>query len=110
MGHSLPRAIARYSPSPDPNALAPGWRHGYGIGRRNKTIPGDVLELGESSLCPALQRPLLRGWTKAEWGTSENNRRARYCTLTTTGRKQLAVERADFDRLIFAILQVLNAT
>jgi PadR family transcriptional regulator PadR len=84
-------------------ALAPGSLHGYGIAQRLKTMSGDVPELGESSLYPALQRLLLRGWTKAELGTSENNRRARYYTLTAAGRKQLAVERGEFDRLIFAI-------
>jgi DNA-binding PadR family transcriptional regulator len=73
-------------------------------------MSGDVLEVGESSLYPAVQRLLLRGWTKAKWAASENNRRARYYTLTACGRKQLAVERADFDRLIFAIHKVLNAT
>jgi transcriptional regulator len=91
-------------------ALAPGPRHGYGIAQCLKTLSDDVLKVGESSLYPALQRLLLKGWTKAEWGVSENNRRARYYTLTAAGRKQLAVERAEFDRLIFAIHQVLNAT
>jgi PadR family transcriptional regulator PadR len=110
MGHSLPRAIARHSRSSDPNALALGLLLGYGIAQRFKTMSGDVLEVGESSLCPALQRPLVKGWTKAEWGTSENNRRARYCTLTPAGRKQLAVQRADFERLVFAIHRVLNVT
>jgi PadR family transcriptional regulator PadR len=73
-------------------------------------MAGDVLELGESSLCPALQRPLLKGSTKAEWGTSENNRRARYYTLTARGRRQLTVEHAEIDRFSLAIHQVLNAT
>jgi PadR family transcriptional regulator, regulatory protein PadR len=91
-------------------AIAIGPLHGYGIARRLRTISGDVLEVGESSLYPALQRLLLKGWTKAQWGASENNRRARFYTLTAAGRKQLAVERADFDRLIFAIHKVLNAT
>jgi PadR family transcriptional regulator PadR len=91
-------------------ALAPGSHHGYGIAQRLRTMSGDVLEVGESSRYPALQRLLLKGWTKAEWGTSENNRRARFDTLTAAGRKQLVVERAEFDRLIFAIHQVLNAT
>ena len=68
----------------------------------------DVLTIGESALYPALQRLLLNGWVKAEWGTSENNRRARYYTLTAAGRKQLAVERDEFDRLIMAIHKVLN--
>jgi PadR family transcriptional regulator PadR len=90
--------------------LAAGAQHGYGIAQRMKAISDDVLQVGESSLYPALQRLLLKGWVKAEWGASENNRRARYYTLTAAGRKQLASERAEFDRLIGAIHKVLNAT
>src|SRR5713101_977079 len=82
--------------------------HGYGIAQQLKDVSDDVLHVGESSLYPALQRLLLRGWVKAEWGASENNRRARYYTLTAAGRKQLAVERHEFDRLILAIHKVLN--
>jgi PadR family transcriptional regulator PadR len=82
--------------------------HGYGIVQRLRAASEDVLQVGESSLYPALQRLLLKGWLKAEWGASENNRRARYYTLTPAGRKQLAAEREDFDRLIFAIHKVLN--
>ena len=91
-------------------ALAPGPLHGYGIAQRLRTTSGDVLEVGESSLYPALQRLLLKGWTQGEWGASQNNRRARYYTLTKAGRKQLVSERAEFDRLIVAIHRVLNAT
>ena len=91
-------------------ALSVGPLHGYGIAQRLRMMSDDVLEVGESSLYPAVQRLLLRGWTKAKWGASQNNRRARYYTLTAAGRKQLAVERADFDRLVFAIHKVLNAT
>jgi transcriptional regulator len=90
--------------------LVPGSLHGYGIAERLRTVSQDVLQVGESSLYPALQRLLLKGWVKAEWGASENNRRARYYRLTGTGRKQLARERAEFDRLIVAIQKVLNAT
>jgi transcriptional regulator len=82
--------------------------HGYGIAQRLKEVSEDVLQVGESSLYPALQRLLLRGWVKAEWGASENNRRARYYTLTAAGRKQLAVGRQEFDQLILAIHKVLN--
>jgi DNA-binding PadR family transcriptional regulator len=64
--------------------------------------------VGESSLYPALQRLLLNGWVEAEWGASENNRRARYYTLTAAGRKQLASERADFERMMAAIQKVLQ--
>jgi transcriptional regulator len=84
--------------------------HGYGIAQRLKLLSDDVLQVGESSLYPALQRLLLNGWVKAEWGASENNRRARYYTLTAAGRRQLASERADFDKLIVAIHKVLRAT
>ena len=90
--------------------LVAGRMHGYGIAQRLRVVSEDVLQVGESSLYPALQRLLLKGWVKAEWGASENNRRARYYTLTAAGRKQLAVERQEFERLIFAIHKVLNAT
>jgi PadR family transcriptional regulator PadR len=92
------------------NVLVSGPRHGYAIARRLKTVSDDVLQVGESSLYPALQRLLLNGWVKAEWGTSENNRRARYYTLTNAGRKQLTAERREFDRIIVAIHKVLNTT
>ena len=88
-------------------ALVAGSKHGYGIAQHLKDVSGEVLQVGESSLYPALQRLLLRRWVKAAWGASENNRRARYYTLTPEGRKQLAVERRDFDRLIVAIRKVL---
>jgi PadR family transcriptional regulator PadR len=90
--------------------LTAGEMHGYGIAQRVKALSGNVLEVGESSLYPALQRLLLKGWVRAEWGASENNRRARYYTLTAAGRKQMAVEREAFDRVILAIHKVLNAT
>ncbi|MDE3156845.1 MAG: PadR family transcriptional regulator [Acidobacteriota bacterium] len=88
--------------------LAGGARHGYGIAQHLKSVSEDVLQVGESSLYPALQRLLLKGWVKAEWGASEHNRRARYYTLTAAGRRQLAVEQREFDRLILAIHEVLN--
>lgn len=91
-------------------ALVRAPMHGYGIAQHLKLLSDEVLHVGESSLYPALQRLLLKGWVKAEWGASENNRRARYYTLTAAGRKQLAVEREDFSRLIVAIHKVLNAT
>jgi transcriptional regulator len=90
-------------------ALAAGRKHGYGITQRLKETSGDVLQVGESSLYPALQRLLLNGWVQAEWGTSENNRRARYYTLTAAGRKRLAAEMRDFDRMIGAIRQVMES-
>ena len=88
--------------------LSRGSMHGYGIAESLRSISGDVLQVGESSLYPALQRLLLNGWVKAEWGASENNRRARFYTLTAAGRKQLRSERQDFDRLIGAIQKVLE--
>jgi PadR family transcriptional regulator PadR len=88
--------------------LATGAEHGYGIAQRLKLLSEDALQVGESSLYPALQRLLLKSWVKAEWGASENNRRARYYTLTPAGRKQLVVERQEFDRIIVAIHKVLN--
>jgi PadR family transcriptional regulator, regulatory protein PadR len=89
--------------------LARGEAHGYGIAQHLRTTSDDVLQVGESSLYPALQRLLINGWVKAEWGVSENNRRARYYTLTAAGRKRLAAERDEFDRLILAIHKVLTA-
>jgi PadR family transcriptional regulator, regulatory protein PadR len=91
-------------------ALARGKMHGYGIAQMLKATSEDVLDVGESSLYPALQRLLLNGWVTAEWGASENNRRARYYTLTPAGRKQLAAERADFERMVAAIQRVLQTT
>jgi len=88
--------------------LAPGPMHGYGIAHRLQQVSDDVLQVGESSLYPALQRLLLNGWVKAEWGASENNRRARYYTLTAAGRKQLVSEREEFTRMIGAIQKVLD--
>jgi PadR family transcriptional regulator, regulatory protein PadR len=88
--------------------LSTGRMHGYGIAQRLKMVSEGVLEVGESSLYPALQRLLLNGWLAAEWGASENNRRARYYTLTPAGRKQLAAERAEFTRMIDAIHRVLQ--
>jgi transcriptional regulator len=89
-------------------ALAAGQMHGYGIAQRLRQVSDEVLQVGESSLYPALQRLLLNGWVKAAWGASENNRRARYYTLTAAGRKQLAAERAEFARVVGAIEKVLN--
>jgi PadR family transcriptional regulator, regulatory protein PadR len=89
-------------------AVARGPLHGYGIAERLKVVSEDVLQVGESSLYPALQRLLLNGWVTAEWGLSENNRRARFYTMTTPGKKRLAAERAEFERLVGAIQRVLQ--
>jgi PadR family transcriptional regulator PadR len=89
-------------------SLARGTMHGYGIAQHLRTVSEDVLRVGESSLYPALQRLLLQGWIEGKWGASDNNRRARFYTLTATGRKQLAAERQEFDRLVLAIQKVLG--
>lgn len=83
--------------------------HGYGIAQHLKFISAEVLQVGESSLYPALQRLLLNGDLSAEWGVSDNNRRARFYTLTATGRRRLAAERAGFQRMVTAIQRVLAA-
>ena len=91
-------------------SLVSGPKHGYAIVEHLRVTSRDVLYVGESALYPALQRLLLNGWAKATWGLSEANRRARYYTLTATGRKQLAGERAEFERMVRAIQDVLEAT
>ena len=88
--------------------LVAGPRHGYAIADRLRVVSREVLQVGESSLYPALQRLLLNGWVKAEWGASENNRRARFYTITAAGRKRLAAEREEFERLVGAIRRVLD--
>jgi PadR family transcriptional regulator PadR len=89
-------------------ALVGDAKHGYGIVEHLRLASDDVLNVGESALYPALQRLLIKGWVKAEWGTSENNRRARYYTLTAVGRRQLAAERAEFNRMVGVIQRVLG--
>jgi transcriptional regulator len=89
--------------------LARGPLHGYGVAERLKTVSNDVLQVGESSLYPALQRLLVNGWVRAEWGASENNRRARFYTITPAGRRQLDAERREFERLVGAITLILES-
>jgi transcriptional regulator len=91
-------------------SLESGAKHGYAIVEHLRVASRDVLHVGESALYPALQRLLVNGWAKAEWGVSETNRRARYYRLTSAGRKQLAGEQAEFDRMVRAIQHVLVAT
>jgi transcriptional regulator len=91
-------------------SLMPGPKHGYAIVEHVRVASRDVLHVGESALYPALQRLLVNGWAKAEWGLSETNRRARYYRLTPAGRKQLAGERVEFERMVRAIQHVLEAT
>ena len=82
--------------------------HGYEIARSIQQISQDVLQVEEGSLYPALQRMLIKGWVKAEWGTTAENRRARYYRLTVTGRKQLEIEKSQFERVIQAIGKVIQ--
>jgi len=84
-------------------------RHGYGIVEHLRIASGDLLHVGESALYPALQRLLVNGWVKADWGASENNRRARYYTLTASGRRQLAKERQEFGRIVGMVQRILEA-
>ncbi|HYL92655.1 MAG TPA: PadR family transcriptional regulator [Alphaproteobacteria bacterium] len=88
--------------------LTRGSRHGYGIAQHIQEISDDVLQVEEGSLYPALQRLMVKGWVRAEWGTSENNRRARYYTLTPAGKKQLGAETENFQRMIQAIGRVME--
>ena len=88
--------------------LTRGAMHGYGIAQHIQETTDDVLQVEEGSLYPALQRLLFKGWVKGEWGTSDNNRRARYYTLTAPGRKQLGIEAENFNRLIEAIARVMQ--
>jgi PadR family transcriptional regulator, regulatory protein PadR len=82
--------------------------HGYAIAQRIKLASRDVLQVGESSLYPALQRLLAAGWVRAEWGASDNNRRARFYTITATGTRRLTAECAAFERMSVAIARVLR--
>jgi PadR family transcriptional regulator, regulatory protein PadR len=87
--------------------IATGTLHGYAIAQRLKVVSRDVLDVGESSLYPALQRLLLNGDADAEWGVTDNNRRARYYTISRAGRKRLAAERDSYERMDAAIRRVL---
>jgi PadR family transcriptional regulator PadR len=88
--------------------LQNGPMHGYAIAQRIHALSSDVLQVEEGSLYPALQRILVKGWAKAEWGISETNRRVRFYRLTAAGRTQLATEMGDYERVNAAILAVLR--
>ena len=89
-------------------SLSGGKRHGYAIAQYIRASSGEVLELGESSLYTALQRLLLNGWVTDAWGASENNRRARFYTLTAAGRKHLSAQSSEFNLVVTAIQRVLG--
>jgi PadR family transcriptional regulator, regulatory protein PadR len=88
--------------------LARGPLHGYAIARRIKEHSAETLRIEDGSLYPALNRMLVKGWLAAEWGISENNRKARFYRLTALGRKQLETEAKEFDKLIHAIQMVMK--
>ena len=82
--------------------------HGWGIALRIQQLSREVFQVGQGSLYPALHRLEYKGWIRADWGTSDNNRRARYYALTRAGKKQLDAELATWDRLSAAIGLVLG--
>ncbi|HKW49523.1 MAG TPA: PadR family transcriptional regulator [Gemmatimonadaceae bacterium] len=90
--------------------LSWGPAHGYAIAKWIQQLTREVLTVGEGSLYPALHRLEERGWVKADWRVSENNRRAKFYTLTTVGRQQLRAETDMWGRFVGAVAQVLNTT
>lgn len=88
--------------------LSPEPMHGWGVAQRIQQISNDALQIGQGSLYPALYRLEYKGWIKSEWGSSENNRRAKFYRLTAAGRKQLERELETWDRLSAAIGLVLG--
>ncbi|MGQ0701597.1 MAG: PadR family transcriptional regulator [Gemmatimonadales bacterium] len=83
-------------------------KHGWGIAQHIQQISRDVLQVQQGSLYPALRRLEERGWIRADWGTSENNRRARYYELTALGKRQLAQETASWEQFVLAVSRVLG--
>jgi transcriptional regulator len=88
--------------------LASGPMHGWGVAQRIQQVSKDVLQIGQGSLYPALHRLEYKGWIQSDWGSSENNRRAKFYALTQAGRKQLETELKDWERLSSAIGLVLG--
>jgi transcriptional regulator len=88
--------------------LLSGSLHGWGIADRIQQHSGQALDIGEGSLYPALYRLEARGWVTSAWGTSENNRRAKFYSLTAAGRRRLEVEQAEWRRLTAAVAGVLR--
>jgi transcriptional regulator len=88
--------------------LALGPMHGWGIALRIQQVSKEALQIGQGSLYPALHRLEYKGWIEADWGPSENNRRAKFYSLTRAGKKQLETELANWERLTTAIALVLN--
>jgi transcriptional regulator len=110
------------TPKPHPNAdflpgtlemlvlktLSRGSNHGWGIAQQIQQLSEDALKIGEGSLYPALQRLLLNEFVSAEWALTENNRRARYYSITSAGRKHLVQEKRTFDFLVAGIARVME--
>ncbi len=90
--------------------LSRGTNHGWGIAQQIQQVSGEALKIGEGSLYPALQRLLLNDFVEAEWGITENNRRARYYRITAAGRKQLAEEERSFRFLLAGITRVVEGS
>jgi PadR family transcriptional regulator len=88
--------------------LALGPQHGWGISERIQQMSSDVLSIQQGSLYPALHRLERRGWIRAKWGASENNRRARFYALTRSGHRQLEAEESAWQKLTAAVGQVLK--
>jgi PadR family transcriptional regulator PadR len=82
--------------------------HGWGIAQRIQQVSNEALQIGQGSLYPALHRLEYKGWIHADWGASDNNRKARFYSLTRAGKKQLAAELEDWDRLTTAIALILK--
>jgi transcriptional regulator len=87
-----------------------GPMHGYGIARRIEQVSENLLQMNQGTLYPALLRLEQKGWIRSEWGTSENNRRARFYALTTAGRKQLALEAESWVRMAAIISRLIDGT
>ncbi|HEY3202453.1 MAG TPA: PadR family transcriptional regulator [Thermoanaerobaculia bacterium] len=90
--------------------LSTGAMHGWGISQRIQQLSHDVLAINQGSLYPALYRLEEKGWITAEWGSSENNRRARFYALTRSGRRRLSEETESWERFAAAVARVLAAT
>ncbi len=88
--------------------LSWGPSHGYGVARWIEQVTDDVLRVEEGSLYPALHRLEKQGWVESDWGLSENNRRAKYYTITADGKKHLRAESADWSRFAAAVFKVLD--
>jgi PadR family transcriptional regulator PadR len=90
--------------------VAAGAIRGYGIAQRLQQVSRDVVQVPQGSLYPALHRLERKGWIKARWGASENNRRAKFYELTASGRKQLELEESTWRKLAAAVAQILETT